>query len=316
MTEEGRHGGPVGPQRGARGRLGRAGVIVSATAALFVAGCVHTRQVPVAVSQAAVDMEVEGVVAVATALDDDPSHVTLCSGALVAPNLVLTARHCVSRAITATPACDAHGESHNGLHLAEDADPGSIGIYVGAHVRVDRDPVRARAVRTLHPTGRVLCDADVAFLVLDRPLSDVSVLPLRLHGTVESGDHVLPVGFGGGMANAIGNRVARSGSTVLTVGPAANAETGAVLGPREFEVDEATCRGDSGGPAIDARTGEIVGVVSRGASCSASGNHVYTRVDAYAHLAAAAFNAAHKVSQEGFAYAQRAQADDTDRATP
>lgn len=247
------------------------------------------------------EQEQEGVVAVATALDDDPTHVTLCSGALVAPNLVLTARHCVSRAITATPACDARGESHNGVHLADDADPATIAIYVGAHVHVDRDPVRAHAVRTLHPTGRVLCDADVAFLVLDRPLRDVTVLPIRLHGSVESGDRVLPIGFGGGVANAIGNRVARVGSTVLTVGPAANAETGAVLGPREFEVDEATCRGDSGGPAIDERTGEIVGVVSRGASCSAPGNHVYTRVDAYSQLAAAAFTAADRATQENIA---------------
>jgi hypothetical protein len=255
---------------------------------------------PAPLSQAVIEQEQQGVVAVAATLDDDPSHVTLCSGALVAPNLILTARHCVSRAITATPACDAHGESHNGLHLADDADPSTISVYVGAHVHVDRDPIRAHAIRTLHPTGRVLCDADVAFLVIDRPLPDVTVLPIRLHGSVESGDRVLPVGFGGGVENVIGNRVARVGSTVLAVGPAANAETGAVLGPREFEVDEATCRGDSGGPAIDARTGEIVGVVSRGASCSASGNHVYTRVDAYAQLAAASFAAAEKATLDAF----------------
>jgi len=265
---------------------------------------------PVELSQAFVDSEQEGVVAVATSLDDDQSHVTLCSGALVAPNLVLTARHCVSRAITATPACDARGESHNGLHLAEDADPGTIGIYVGAHVHVDRDPIRAHAIRTLHPVGRVLCDADVAFLVLDHPLLDVTVLPIRLHGAVESGDRVLPIGFGGGVTNEIGNRVARFGSTVLAVGPAANADTGAVLGPREFEVDEATCRGDSGGPAIDARTGEIVGVVSRGASCSAAGNHVYTRVDAYAQLAAAAFSAASKAALEHVAQNEHAVNDE------
>jgi S1-C subfamily serine protease len=302
MTEdEGRHAGST-PDRGARGRLSRASLILTSAATLLAAGCVHAdRPHPVTLSDAVVEQETQGVVAVATALDDDPTHVTLCSGALVAPNLVLTARHCVSRAITATPACDTRGESHNGMHLADDADPATIAIYVGAHVHVDRDPVRAHATHTLHPTGRVLCDADVAFLVLDRPLTDVTVLPLRLHGAVESGDRVLPIGFGGGPANAIGNRVARVGSTVLTVGPAANADTGAVLGPREFEVDEATCRGDSGGPAIDERTGEIVGVVSRGASCSAPGNHVYTRVDAYAQLAAAAFTAADRATQEHLA---------------
>ena len=44
-------------------------------------------------------------------------------------------------------------------------------------------------------------------------------------------------------------------------------------------------------------TGEIVGVVSRGGSCSAHGNHVYTRVDAYSRLATAAFAAAERESK-------------------
>ncbi|MBX3186596.1 MAG: trypsin-like serine protease [Labilithrix sp.] len=233
-----------------------------------------------------------GVVAIATTMADSPTHITLCSGAVVAPNLVLTARHCVSRAVTATPSCDARGRSHNGDHLAEDVDPSAIAIYTGAHVRPDMDLPVARAVRTLHPTGQVLCDADVAFLVLDRPIPNAAILSMRLHGPVETGDVVVPVGFGGGTSNVVGLKVARQKSTVLATGPSANAATGAVLGPREFEVDRATCRGDSGGPAIDAMTGEIVGIVSRGGSCSANGNHVYTRVDAYKRLAQAAFAAA------------------------
>jgi hypothetical protein len=233
-----------------------------------------------------------GVVAIATTMQDSPSHITLCSGALVAPNLVLTARHCVSRAVTATPSCDARGRSHNGDHLAEDVDPSSIAIYTGTQVRPDVDLPVARAVRTLHPTGQVLCDSDVAFLVLDRTIPNATILSMRLHAPVEAGDMVVPVGFGGGPSNVVGHKVARQKSTVLATGPSANAATGAVLGPREFEVDRATCRGDSGGPAIDIMSGEIVGVVSRGGSCSATGNHVYTRVDAYSRLAGAAFAAA------------------------
>lgn len=273
--------------------------IVACALSLLAAGCARTR--PPEVSPAVLADATLGVVAVATAGEEGADHVTLCSGALVAPNLVLTARHCVTRALTSTPACDAEGRSHNGVHLSADVDPGRITIYVGSRVRPDVDTPVARAERTLHPKGRVLCDADVAFLVLDRPVLGAKVLPLRLHGSVEAGDWVVPVGFGGGMNNIVGLRVARNDSRVLAIGPTANVRTGAVLGPREFEVDQATCRGDSGGPALDARTGEVVGVVSRGGSCLASGNHVYTRVDAYARLAAHAFVTAQRVAAANLA---------------
>ncbi|MFO0671117.1 MAG: S1 family peptidase [Polyangiaceae bacterium] len=278
--------------------MGRTLVLSTALLTLVGAGCVRT---PDARVLNAIAKAQSGVVAVATQQEGTPGNVTLCSGALVAPNLVLTARHCVSRAITTTPSCDADGRSHNGAHVSEDADPASIAIYSGDAVRVDRDLPRARAVRTYRPAGNVLCNADVAFLVLDRPILDVPVLPLRLESPVESGDEVLPVGFGGGDANVIGTRKARTHSPVLAVGPASNDSTGAVLGPSEFEVEVATCRGDSGGPAFDLRTGEVVGVISRGGSCTAKGNHVYTRVDAYARLATVAFKAASKASQESLA---------------
>jgi hypothetical protein len=268
-----------------------------AITALVGGGCVRRQQIPDERMMRAVEQEASsGVIAIATTMADSPSHITLCSGALVAPNLVLTARHCVSRAVTATPSCDARGRSHNGDHLAEDVDPASIAVYTGTLVRPDVDLPVARAVRTLHPTGQVLCDSDVAFLVLDRPIPNTMILSMRLHAPVEAGDVVVPVGFGGGPSNVVGHKVARAKSTVLATGPSANAATGAVLGPREFEVDRATCRGDSGGPAIDVTSGEIVGVVSRGGSCSATGNHVYTRVDAYSRLASAAFFAADKES--------------------
>jgi hypothetical protein len=277
--------------------LSKSFLLAAAVTAIVGGGCVRRQQVPNERMMRVVEHESDaGVVAIATTMADSPSHITLCSGALVAPNLVLTARHCVSRAVTATPSCDARGRSHNGDHLAEDVDPASIAIYTGSQVRPDVDTPVARAVRTLHPTGQVLCDSDVAFLVLDRKIPNASVLAMRLHAPVEPGDVVVPVGFGGGPSNVVGHKVARAQSTVLATGPSANAATGAVLGPREFEVDRATCRGDSGGPAIDVLSGEIVGVVSRGGSCTATGNHVYTRVDAYSHLASAAFAAAEKES--------------------
>lgn len=271
-------------------RLGRAGLELAIASSLLIAGCGRAAPPENALT---VRHAASGVVAVATHHSLDGS-VTLCSGTLVAPNLVLTARHCVSDALTQTPACDARGESHNGAHVARDEDPHSIEIFTGTHIDVSTDTPRAYAERTVHPTTSVICDADVAFLVLDRSIDDVAVLPMRLHGAVESGDYVVPVGFGGGATGDIGTRVPRATSEVLSVGPGSNHDTGAVLGPREFEVQAATCKGDSGGPAVDIRTGEVVGVVSRGASCWSDGNHVYTRVDAYARLAITALDQARR----------------------
>jgi hypothetical protein len=289
------------------GRGKRLLVTLAAVAApLTSSACVSRTQVETPMSVQAIAEEESGVVALSTAVDGDPSRMTLCSGALIASNLVVTARHCVSHSLTSTPSCDARGHSHNGAHISDDADPSTIAVYVGEHVHVDRDRPRAHGIQTIHPAGSVLCDADLAFLVLDRPLVGVAVLPLRLVGSVSTGDHVRPVGFGGGPAMTVGERKGRERSKVLSIGPAANASTGAVLGPREFEVDQATCKGDSGGPALDLTTGEIVGVVSRGGSCSAEGNHVYTRIDAYASIARLALREASRVAlqQESLAVAR------------
>jgi len=134
--------------------------------------------------------------------------------------------------------------------------------------------------------------------VLDHALPDEMVLPLRLDHPVSAGERVVPIGFGGGVSNVLGERRMRDSSLILSVGPSDNDRTGASIGAREFEVDVATCRGDSGGPAIDEQSGEVVGVVSRGKSCLTGGNHVYTRVDAYRQLARSAFAAATRALRE------------------
>lgn len=273
---------------------GRLAVLAAILTSSFSVTCARTAPPKLAAATHAAE---RGVVAVATHHPDDGTF-TLCSGALVAPNLVLTARHCISRAITATPACDTRGESHNGDHIGFDEDPAQIAVYTGNHVDVSLDSPRAYATKTIHPRRHILCDSDLAFVVLDRALDGVQTLAMRLDAPVEEGEFIVPVGFGGGFVGDIGTRVPRDATEVLSVGPGHNSSTGAVLGPREFEVDEATCRGDSGGPALDARSGEIVGVVSRGRSCFADGNHVYTRIDAYASLAHDALLEAHREEQQ------------------
>jgi secreted trypsin-like serine protease len=189
---------------------------------------------------------VNGVVA----LRNDTSG-SLCTGALVAPSLVLTARHCLAEVRGRD--CDARF----GAAVA----PAAVRVLAG---RTALGGSEVRAARILVPPGEGLCGDDIALVELSAPVAGDS-LAIGAAGP-RPADRYTSLGYGGVDAFGHGAGLRREHRGRVERG---SEEWGGWTG------SERACAGDSGAPAFDGR-GVVTGVLGHTRAAGTCGPAVYT----------------------------------------
>jgi MYXO-CTERM domain-containing protein len=182
--------------------------------------------------------------------------VSTCTANLIAPNVLLTARHCVATSNTENVVCSRS--------VFGDVVAGSSTVVTGdAVLRQTSTFYRGVDVR-VPTTGDDMCGYDVALIILNTPVPAAKVTPLvpRIDRPVQPGESYTAVGYGvdeNGQQNP--GRMVLDNLSVDCVSDGCQAGLG--VATTEFMGSTGICSGDSGGPALDA-DGKIIGIVSRG----------------------------------------------------
>lgn len=242
------------------------------------------------------------------ALDNNPDHSfavgiasrqgSMCSGTLIAPNLVLTARHCV-----VPPSGD------EGVTCADkfpkNVAAANLAVITEANLFRARNYIQAKEIITPAATG--FCGNDIALIILSENIPESVAKPVTpvvrfsmADSDLLSGE-VTAIGFGitSPSADDSGYRRIKENIPLLCVPGSKSKDCKGenaylVDSDNEFVTAGYVCSGDSGSGAFDQRSYEaghpyVLGTLSRGPQTKTKClEAIYTRTDKHAEMIIAA----------------------------
>lgn len=211
-----------------------------------------------------------------------------CTGSMIAPNLVLTALHCVTQTkqdsgFVCRPDGSISPTSPVDGKLGGLLDPTEIYVRTGAEYHPEAD---AHGVKLFGTGSNVICTNDLALMIIDTDL-DVPIVPMRFGRSIERGELVRAVGYGQTEVSGSSGRFVRHDIRVLDVGADLLSPGSTTAVARTMVIGEGPCHGDSGGPARSEETNAVLGVYSilNAQNCRAPGvQNIYTQVSPFESL--------------------------------
>jgi V8-like Glu-specific endopeptidase len=210
----------------------------------------------------------------------------VCSGTLIAPNLILTARHCVAQS---PQRIDCASSTFGSTYSA-----GSFWITTNANMFSGSGTAgwyQARSIRTT--TSTRVCGNDVALIILNTNIGSTPVIPavqvpMTDHSVYSTTLTAIGYGINAPGTNTSGTRRIRQNIDVLCIPGDPKLPCPNTVDPNEFFAGAGTCSGDSGSGAYEqtsfnANTPYVFGVLSRGEEGTCDGA-AYERVDAHRDL--------------------------------
>ena len=183
--------------------------------------------------------------------DDDTT--SFCSAVVIAPNLLMTARHCVTDVGSGIRTSCAGAITTSSPPYFDEMRPFRIGVVTdGAALANARVKPATHGRRVFHPASNDRCSPDVALVELEAPLS-VPAVRLELATRPNVGQSVSVVGYGSANGRSVTPPTRRKRDVTVRAYPASGIGT-ATTG---------VCDGDSGG-GILAADGALVGITFAG----------------------------------------------------